>query len=127
VTNFKIRGKVIEFVSSCSQLDHVVTDSLDDGPDISKMQGDFIGQVNSVIVISANCRLKYRLFSSYCTSFYGSELWQLSNAKLVNFGIRLRGGNMCGKFGIYLTLLIVTCSHYCVVVYLSMMRFVGDF
>jgi len=27
----------------------------------------------------------------------------------------------------YLTLLIVACSHYCAVVYLSMMRFVGDF
>ena len=34
--NFKIGGKVIEFVSSYSHLGHVVTDSLDDGPDISK-------------------------------------------------------------------------------------------
>ena len=31
--NFKIGGKVIEFVSSYSHLGHVVTDSLDDGPD----------------------------------------------------------------------------------------------
>ena len=50
--NFKIGGKVIEFVSSYSHLGHVITDSLDDGPDI---QDDFIGQVNNVI--SANCRV----------------------------------------------------------------------
>ena len=72
-------------MSSYSHLGHVITDSLDDGPDISKRQGDFIGQVNSVL---CDCRqlpsiVKYRLFSSYCTSFYGSELWHMSNAKLV--------------------------------------------
>jgi len=49
VCNFKIGGKVIEFVSSYSHLGHVITDSLDDCPNISKRQGDFIGQVNSVL------------------------------------------------------------------------------
>ena len=34
--NIKIGGKVIDFVSSYSHLGHVVYDSLDDGPDISK-------------------------------------------------------------------------------------------
>ena len=90
--NFKIGGKVIEFVSSYSHLGHVVNDSLYDGPDISKRQGDFIGQVNSVLCDFRQLPsiVKYRLFSSYCTSFYGSELWHLSNAKLVNFGITWR-------------------------------------
>jgi len=70
----------------------VVTDSLDEGPDISKRQGDFIGQVNSVLCDFRQLPsiMKYRLFSSYFTSFYGSELWHLSNAKLVNFGITWR-------------------------------------
>ena len=72
--SFKIGGKVIEFVSSYSHLGHVVTDSLDDGPDISKRQGDFISQVNSVLCDFRQLPsiVKYRLLSSYCTSFYGS-------------------------------------------------------
>jgi len=84
--NFKIGEKVIEFVLFYSHLGHVVTDSMDDGPDISKRHGDFIGQVNSVLCDFRQLPsiVKYRSFSSYCTSFYGSEL---SNAKLVNFGI----------------------------------------
>ena len=124
--NFKIGGKVIEFVSSYSHLGLVITDSLDDGPDISKRQDDFIGQVNSVLCDFRQLLsiVKYRLFNSYCTSFYGSELWQLSNAKLVNFGITWR--KSVRKIW-NLPLLIVTCSHFCVAVYLSMMRFVGDF
>jgi len=79
-------------VSSYSHLGHVVTDSLDDGPDISKRQVDFIGQVNSVLCDFRQLLsiVKYRLFSSYCTSFYCSELWHLSNAKLVNFVITWR-------------------------------------
>jgi len=81
IERVKIGGKVIEFVSSYSHLGHVVTDSLDDGPDISKRQGDFIGQANSVRCDFRQLPsiVKYRLFSSYCTSFYGSELWHLSN------------------------------------------------
>jgi len=61
---------------SYSHLGHVVTDSLDDGPDISKRQGDFIRHVNSVLCDFRQLPsiVKYRLFSSYCTSFYGSEL-----------------------------------------------------
>ena len=70
----------------------MVTDSLDDGPDISKRQDDFIGQVNSVLCDFHQLPsiVKYRLYSSCCISFYGSELWHLSNAKLVSFGITWR-------------------------------------
>jgi len=67
----------------------VVTDSLDDGPDISKKQGDFMGQVNSVLCDFRQLPsiAKFRLFSSCCSSFYRNEMWHPSNAKLVNFGV----------------------------------------
>ena len=46
---FSIGGNPIEFVSSFSHLGHIITDTLDDGPDITKKLGDFIGQVNNLL------------------------------------------------------------------------------
>ena len=46
---FYVDGKPIDFVSSFPQLAHVITDTLDDGPDITKRFGNFTGQVNDVL------------------------------------------------------------------------------
>jgi len=43
--NFKIGGKIIEFVSSYSHLGHVVTDSLDDESDMQRI----IQDVNNMV------------------------------------------------------------------------------
>jgi len=46
---FYIGGNPIEFASSFPHLCHVITDTFDHGPDITKMLGNFIGQVNDVL------------------------------------------------------------------------------
>ena len=84
---FSIGGNPIEFVSSFSHLGHIITDTLDDGPDITKKLGDFIGQVNNLLCFfgKLSSDVKARLFRSYCTSYFGSELWDLSHCNVSNF------------------------------------------
>ena len=66
---------------------HVITDTLDDGPDITKRLGNFTGQVNDVLCFFGKVSgdVKARLFGAYCTSFYGCELWDLSGGSLSAF------------------------------------------
>ena len=66
---------------------HAITDTLDDGPDITKRLGNFTGQVNDVLCFSGKVSgdVKTRLFGAYCTSFYGCELWDLSGGSLSAF------------------------------------------
>jgi len=61
---FYVDGKPIDFVSSFHHLGHVITDTLDDGPDITKRLGNFIGQVNNVLCFfgKVSCDVKARLF-----------------------------------------------------------------
>jgi len=67
---FYVGGKPIDFVSSFPHLRHVITDTLDDGPDITKRLGSFIGQVNDVLCFfgKVSSDVKVRLFRAYCTS-----------------------------------------------------------
>ena len=76
---FYVDGKPVEFVMSYPHLGHVINASTDDIDDISHRRGAFIGEVNNVLCyfITVNSHTKYRLFQSYCTSFYGCELWCL--------------------------------------------------
>jgi len=63
---FYVDGKLIDFVSSFPHLGHIITDTLDDGPDITKRLGNFIGQVNDILCFfgKVSCDVKARLFSS---------------------------------------------------------------
>ena len=105
---FYADGKPTDFVSSFSHLGHVITDTLDDGPDITKRLGNFIGQVNDVLCFfgKVSCDVKARLFRAYCTSFYGCELWDLSSGSLSAFCTKLSGA-----YGIYHIERTVTYSH----------------
>ena len=47
--DFRIGGARMEIVSSYFHLGHVITNSLDDGPDIVNRQNSFIGQVNTML------------------------------------------------------------------------------
>ena len=55
-------------------------------------QCSFIGQVNSVLYFfgKLSSEVKIRLFRSYCTSFYGCELWNLSCAQLADLCTKWR-------------------------------------
>jgi len=81
---FHVDGKPVEFVKSYSHLGHILSDCMDDAEDICHRWGDFIGQVNNVLCyfITLNSAIKYRLFLSYCTSFYGCELCCLPNIRI---------------------------------------------
>jgi hypothetical protein len=59
--------------------------SSDDEEDISKRRNDCVGQVNNMISYFNNLEsfIRYKLFTSYCTSFYGCELWLLSHRSIV--------------------------------------------
>jgi len=78
---FSISGNVIENVESWPHLGHVITNNASDKLDVLSRHGSFIGQVNNVICwfSKLDCCMKTRLLRVYCFSFYGRELWDLSN------------------------------------------------
>ena len=80
-TIFTIDNKPISLVKSFSHLGHIITSELTDDDDIAKRCGDFIGQVNNTVCYfrKLDSFVQNRLFRSYCTSYYGCELWLLSN------------------------------------------------
>ena len=83
--NFTITGYNIEFdpnAYSCyKHLGHIISSTQTDDVDIHEKRSVFIGQANNVLCyfVNLSSTVKFRLFSSYCTSFFGSELWQLDN------------------------------------------------
>ena len=78
---FIISGNVIENVDSWPHLGHIITENGSDELDIMRRRGNLIGQVNNVICWfnKLDCSTKTRLLKSYCSSFYGCELWNLTN------------------------------------------------
>jgi hypothetical protein len=82
--SFSINNQQIDNVESFKHLGHVISSQMEDASDIICRRNDFVGQVNSLLCYFrklTSC-VKYRLFHSYCTSFYGCELWSLTNNKL---------------------------------------------
>ena len=59
----------------------MITNNASDKLDVLSRRGSFIGQVNNVICwfSKLDCCMKTRLLRTYCFSFYGCELWDLSN------------------------------------------------
>jgi hypothetical protein len=90
---FRIDNKPIEFVSSFSHLGHQITSSLSDDERCVRC-GDFTGQVNNVICYfrKLSSSVRYKLFRSYCTSFYGCELWLLDSRSIGDLYIAWRKG-----------------------------------
>jgi len=86
---FTIGGMHMEFVSSHCHLGHVISSSLSDEQDILSRRNAFIGRVNNVLChfLKLHSVVKARLFHSYCTSFYGCVLWDLSCSALNDFCI----------------------------------------
>jgi len=78
---FFIDDKPISIVKSFLHLGHLINSDLSDDDDIIKQQNAFIGQINNNLCYFKylHSHVQYKLFHSYCTSFYGCQLWQLSN------------------------------------------------
>ena len=82
-----VNDQPIELVQSFQHLGHTITSQLNDVSDITAKQYAFIGQTNNVLCffIKLTSNVKYRLFCSYCTSYYGCELWSLTTSNISDF------------------------------------------
>ena len=79
-----VNGNEIEWVEMFKYLGNFVTPDLSDTLDIEKKRGQFVQTANHVLhafsVVKAT--LKCKLIQSYCTAFYGSQVWKLNNRNI---------------------------------------------
>jgi len=92
--DLSIGGSNIEFVEKWPHLGHMISLNLSDDDDVSLRRQSLIGQINTVL-----CRfgrldptVKNRLFQAYCSSHYGSELWNLDCDKITEYCSTWRKG-----------------------------------
>ena len=90
----KLNRNEIKWQRSVKHLGNIIDQKLSDVEDCRFKKSILIGNVNKFIgnySTLKNCR-KRKLFQSYCTSFYGSELWSLSSKGLEECCIAWRKG-----------------------------------
>lgn len=89
---FYIGGKTVDNVESYVHLGHIINSKFDDSDDILHRRNCFIGQANNVFCFfgKMDYDVKISLFKSYCSSFYGCELWNLSDDTIDDFCIAWR-------------------------------------
>ena len=77
--DFFIGGNHIEFVESWNHLGHTLYVNLDDSSDILKRRSSLVAQANDVLCYFGNLAVvtKLKLFLAYCSSLYGSQLWDI--------------------------------------------------
>jgi Reverse transcriptase (RNA-dependent DNA polymerase) len=92
--SFYIGSNYIEFVDKWPHLGHIITNDCDDFEDIKAKKCSLIGQVNKILCTfsNVNCLTKSKLVKSYCTSFYGAEIWDQSNAGIESICMAWRKG-----------------------------------
>ena len=81
--NFKLNGQNIDFQPSVTHLGHHV-----ENPEwYRKGISDLFARTNSVLSKFGSCNSEVRHFlvRTYCTSFYGSPLWNLSGSHIQRF------------------------------------------
>ena len=80
--SFFIGSQPIECVDKWPHLEQIVTNDCDDLEDLNAKKRSLISQINRITCTSrnVNCLTKTKLVKSYCTSFYGAELWDLSHS-----------------------------------------------
>jgi hypothetical protein len=61
---------------------HVISSEQKDDTDISEKDCCIIGRADNVLCYFAelSAEVAYELFTFYCTTFFGSELWRIDNA-----------------------------------------------
>ena len=113
---FYVDNSPIESVTSFLHLGHLLTSTLCDSEEITNRRAEFIGQVNNVLCFfrKLSSFVRYRLFQSFCTSYYGCELWSLDNKNIDGFCAAWRQGvrkswNIPPRTHSYLLPLICDC------------------
>jgi hypothetical protein len=89
---FFINNQPIEIVESFTHLGHRITSLMEDDDDIINRRSDFTGQVNNMLCYfkALDPSVRFKLFTSYCTSLYGCELWSLTNRRIEDLCVAWR-------------------------------------
>ena len=82
-------GSKLVWKDSVRHLGNMLHSDLTDKADINFKKGCFYHYVNKVIVLfgSLPCHTVDYLFNAYCTSFYGSQTWDLNSRYIVDMYI----------------------------------------
>jgi hypothetical protein len=94
LVSFQVGGEIIELVDEWPHLGHIITQTLSDEADILNRRNSMIGQINNVLCYFSKLDsvTKVRLLKTYCSSFYGCELWDLWNDGIEVFARAWRNG-----------------------------------
>lgn len=78
--------KELSFESCPTHLGHIIQDNISDDLDIDRVTNDFRGRANAILAdFNTVCtRDRLYLMKTFCSSFYGSQLWALNNNHLHN-------------------------------------------
>jgi hypothetical protein len=84
--SFTIQGQHIDYVSQWPHLGHILMNDIDDREDIMFRRNSLCRQINNVLCffVRRYPLTKLKLLISFCYSFYGSVLWDLSNPCVEN-------------------------------------------
>ena len=76
---FKVNRQPVEYVDQWPHLGHIITNKLDDTVDIMQRRNIMAGQINNVLCYfdKLDSFVKLKLLISYCSSLYGSVLWDI--------------------------------------------------
>lgn len=91
---FEINGQPIEYVDKWSHLGHIISNDLSDTADILQRRNVMAGQINNVLCYfgKLDYSVKIKLLKTYCSSLYGSVLWDLSNPSIESICTSWRHG-----------------------------------
>ena len=89
---FMLNNNVINVCGSVDHLGHIIDDSEYDRKVIDKAISDLYMRTNYIMSKFSGCSSDVRnfLFRTYCTNFYGSVLWNLTNVNITRFYIAWR-------------------------------------
>jgi len=78
--SLQVGGSDIEYVDSWTHLGHVLSSDFRDNMDIEHRRVQTVKQINDLLSYfgKLDAIVKLQLLYSYCSSLYGSELWDLS-------------------------------------------------
>ena len=77
-----VGNQALPWSEQCVHLGNMITRDLKDSCDVARKIGHFVSAVNSLVGNFSSCTnllTLRRLFSAYCCSFYGSQLWRIDS------------------------------------------------
>ena len=90
--SLNVGGYDIEYVDSWTHLGHILSSDSCDKKDIEHRRIQTVKQINDVLCCfgKLDAIIKLKLLYSFCSSMYGSELWDMSCSAIASFGVSWR-------------------------------------